>query len=86
MRDFRWFNELHAVMKARPVSNPQHVVDSAKATPSNGPSNESLSLSSTDGAGEASNHEVCLQGSDDEGSAEKENESFTPDHPPKQKK
>lgn len=83
VRDFRWFNELHAVMKARPVSNPQHVVDSTKATPSNSPSNEGLSLSSTDGTGEVSNHEVCLQGSDDEGSAEKENESFTPDHPPK---
>lgn len=33
-RDFKWFHQLHAVMKSRPVSNPRHVVDSARPSKS----------------------------------------------------
>ena len=52
VRDFRWFHELHSVMKGRPVSHPLHVVDSAKATVSSPHSGSSSSITcGPEGAG-----------------------------------
>ena len=78
VRDFKWFNELHAVMKGRPVSNPQYLQDSAKAsssTPSSAPC-KTATGSCTDIP--VLNHS--------EVSSDDESKTSAADLPPKQKK
>lgn len=77
VRNFKWFNELHAVMKGRPVSNPKNVQDSAKAS--------SSTASSAPATGSCTDTpEVLVNHS--EVSSDDESKTSAADLPPKQKK